>query len=183
MPKLNELRSEIAALEAKANVLETQAEPDTEAPPAEDVWSRYYMIDWNDPSWRSIADDDPELAPYLAEPKLPANDAELRKLFASYAFTSRKKTLSEAKRIVAKQRKHRAIYATVVDESKPRDERLAAIQRVLDEVLEPGWHFLKQFTVERLLERILPANAPRVGSFGKECVRRPPEDLCDVWSV
>src|SRR5262249_47046080 len=135
----------------------------------------------DDPAWRAIADDDPELICYLkgwdrSNPKT----AEVAELWPAFA---RPKTLQEAKRIVAKNRKEQSLCALIVDITRPREERVQAIKDVLDTL--PIGHYLKQFSTERLLEKIIPAGTLRLtgGPFeGRmEPVVRPPRNFCDVW--
>jgi hypothetical protein len=159
--RLDELKKEIMELEAKAKAQENHHAPQS-------------IVDLDDPAWSAIPDNDPELAPFL-EASAPAQDLDvigklIRKLCPG---ADRQRTLQEAKKIVASRRKHRAIYATIVDDMKPEAERLAAIQTVLEKLLEPGPHFLRQFSLEQLLQRVCPADTIRPFSDCKEQVRRP----------
>lgn len=173
MSRLDELKREIAELEAKAAQAESQIEP---VSGMDDPALKPYMIDRADPSWRTIPDYDPDLLKYVeGHPNAPAQAARL------WPHLCRPKTLEEAKRIVAQLRNNRAVYAVIVDESKPSVERLMAIQYVLDKILDPGRHYLKQFSAEQLLERICPVDTVRLFSNRKERVRRPPEEPYDLW--
>ena len=177
LSRLDELKQEVSELEAR-----TKAQPQGQESPSEADDPDLNMVGRDDPSWMAIADDDPELAPYLKVPEPTEDLDEIGRLVRHcWPHLNRPKTLTEAKRIVALRRRHRAIYAVIVDESKPRSERLAAIQTVLDTMLQPGSHPLRRFTTHQLLERVCPADTIRLFTERKELVRRPPEELFDVW--
>ena len=124
-----------------------------------------------------IADDDPEIVEYLHE----WDDSPHAALAAKLGIIPR--TLQDARRTIAERRRLRALYAVIVDESKPMAERLETVKAVLDGI--KGWHYLKQFSPEMLIERIRPAGSARLSHAfdgGERAVPRPPRELADVWS-
>jgi hypothetical protein len=183
MSKIEELKAELAALEEKKEQPQSGSDDPNLKPT---------MVDRDDPAWRSIRDDDPEMLELCRgyTPPEPGSEGEEQARFTLWfdewcqrtcPHLLRPKTLEEAKRIVAKRRVHRALYATITDETKPRAERLQAIRTALETILEPGRHYLRQFSSELLLDRVIPAGATKLYGSEARPVPRPPQQLDEVW--
>jgi len=123
-----------------------------------------------------IPEDDPEVL------RLVAGNSEVQKIFSNLGAP---KSLSEAKKIVANRRGELVLLAVIVDASRPIAERTTAVQTVVDGL--PDRHFLKQFTVYQLIDRILPDGYLKLyrtaEGFEKRPVLRPPQELGEVWSI
>lgn len=133
------------------------------------------------------SDDDEQVvrmrtAPPANHPQLDSHDLSAWRIWNEVrGWAPDGPTAAQAKKYVRERHQFRVVLGIVVDDSAHRLEKLAACQYILDDLHPRNFLRMNNFTAEKMLQKVLTADATKWTSSGEVRVERPPQTMADVW--